>query len=47
LIWTACDLGDKVLRARGMLWGIVTIANWDKSLIALIVFVGVTTLTNN
>ncbi len=45
LIWTAYDLGSKVLRANGMSWNVAVFANWDKFLIALVVFVAVTYFT--
>ncbi len=45
LIWTAYDLGSKVLRANGTTWGTAVASNWDKFLIAIVVFVAVTYLT--
>ena len=45
LIWTAYDLGSQVLRSKGMSWGTATTAHWDKFLITLIVFLGVTYFT--
>jgi chromate transporter len=46
LIWTAYDLGDKVLRTQGASWATATTTNWDKFLIALAAFVAVTWLVN-
>jgi chromate transporter len=45
LMWTAYDLGSKVLRNSGVSWGTAALANWDKFLIALLVFVAVTYFT--
>ncbi len=39
LVWTAYDLGDKVLRTRGITWGQAVTANWDKFLIMAVVTV--------
>ncbi len=46
LLWTAYDLGDKVLRSQGMGWHVAAAANWDKFLIALVTFIAVTYLAN-
>lgn len=45
LIWTAYDLGDKVLRSQGMTWHHAILANWDKFIIAIVVFLAVTYVT--
>lgn len=45
LIWTAYDLGDKVLRTQGMAWSQAAIANWDKFVIAILIFLAVTYIT--
>jgi len=37
LVWTAYDLGDKVLRTGGITWGQAVAANWDKFLIMAVV----------
>lgn len=45
LIWTAYDLGDKVLRSQGMTWNRAILANWDKFIIAIVAFLAVTYVT--
>jgi len=37
LIWTAYDLGEKVLRKSGVDWGQALVAGWDKVLIVAVV----------
>jgi len=46
LLWTAYDLGNQVLRAKGASWSAAVGTNWDKFLIALVVFFTVTYFTN-
>lgn len=41
LIWTAYDLGSKVLLAGGITWGEAIAASWDKILIVAVVAIGV------
>jgi len=41
LIWTAYDLGSKVLLAGGITWSEAIAASWDKILIVAVVAIGV------
>ncbi|MGH2593688.1 MAG: chromate transporter [Anaerolineae bacterium] len=47
LVWTAYDLGEKVLRRGGITWGQALATGWDKVLIAAVVVVAMIRFGDN